>query len=150
LENKYLEKDYIIEMDFAACFNNIRKKPLIDSLLEKYGIPEIIVKLILVHINVEIIEKTIEKLPNIEAQIERILNINLSKTEINLTQGLPISPILCNLAIKNGMNSLIKELELTDFKYLTYADNISLYLNESYFRKIGGQNFIFYFNLLFI
>ena len=61
-------------MDFAACFNNIRKSPLIDSLLNKYNIPEIIVKLILCHINVEILEKKLEDLPSIEAKIEIILN----------------------------------------------------------------------------
>jgi len=141
--NKYLEKEVIIELDFAACFNNIRKAPLIESLESKYKIPKEIVEIIVSHINAEISQKSIQNLPSQDGQIERFLNKDFNLQERNLIQGLPISPLLANLAIKNGLDDLMVELKLTnEFKHLTYADDLSFYLTQEEFKRIGGYKFV--------
>jgi hypothetical protein len=141
--NKYLEKEIIIEMDFSACFNNIRKRPLIESLIKKYNIPTEFVEIIVAHINAEIIQKPISELPSDDGKLERFMNKDFSLVERNLIQGLPLCPLLCNLAIKNGFDELIKELGLgEDFKYLTYADDVSFYLTRDEFNKLGGYDFV--------
>ena len=95
------------------------------------------------HINAEISKKDLQDLPSIDGQIERFLNKDFSLIERNLIQGLPISPILANIAIKNGLDDLKKELKLgPDFKYLTYADDLSFYITRKEFMKIGGYDFV--------
>jgi len=95
-----IKKDIILELDFSACFNNIRKGPLIESLITKYKVPEEFVKLIICHINAEIIQKDYELLPSIDGIIERFVNKDFNLQERNLIQGLPICPLLMNIAIK--------------------------------------------------
>lgn len=145
LEKNYLESEVIIEMDFRACFNNIRKLPLLESLTTKYGVPQIWVCLLYAHINAEIETRPLSELPSLDGMLERYMNKDFDLKSRNLIQGLPISPLLCNIAVKNVMDSLIKELGLDisrGFKYLTYADDISLYLTKKEFNKLGGENFI--------
>ncbi len=141
--NNYLEKEVIIELDFSACFNNIRKAPLIESLIDKYKVPEKYVKLVLCHLNAEISQKAYKELPSLDGIIERFFNQDFNLEERNLIQGLPICPLLANLAIKNGLDDVIEELILDEkeFKYLTYADDLSFFLNLKEFDKIGGINF---------
>jgi hypothetical protein len=141
-EQNLLESENIIELDFSACFNNVRKAPLIESLVEKYGVPIKYVKLILMHINAEILQKELKDLPSEDGKIERILNKDFNLKERNLIQGLPLNPLLANLAIKNGLDDLQKELKFEKIKILAYADDLSLYLSNSELEKIGGENFV--------
>jgi hypothetical protein len=143
-EENLLESEIIIELDFSACFNNIRKGPLIDSLITKYRIPKKFVQLIVAWINAPIIQKPIYELPSLDGQIERFMNLDFNLKERNLIQGLPINPLLCNVAVKNLFENLFKEFNLNkkEFKYLTYADDLSFYLTRKEFEKIGGRNFI--------
>jgi len=144
LEEKLLESEIIIEMDFSAAFNNVRKWPLLKSLLEKYKVPPKYVKLIIAHLNAEILQKDYEDLPSIEGQIERYLNKEFNLEERNLIQGLPICPILMNLAIKNGLDELKKELGFNEHEItiLAYADDLCIFMNPIGFRKIGGKKFV--------
>lgn len=132
-------------MDFSAAFNNVRKGPMIKSLLTKYKIPPKYVKLIIAHLNAEILQKDYDNLPSIDGQIERYLNKEFDLKERNLIQGLPICPILMNLVIKNGFDELETELNLDykKIKIMAYADDISLFIeDEMSFGKIGGKEFV--------
>ena len=74
--------------------------------------------------------------------VERELNENFDLKGRNLIQGLPISPILCNIAVKNCLDDLKKEFNLgKEFKFLTYADDLCFFLNKQEFEKIGGYKF---------
>lgn len=144
LENDLLEWPIIIEMDFSACFNNINKGPLIQSLIEKYEIPENWVRMLLAFITLEVNQPKIKDLPSLDGQIERILNKNFDLYSRNLVQGLPINPMLANIAIKNGMDDLRRQLKISpEMRVLTYADDVSIYIkSQSDFEKLGGDNFI--------
>lgn len=141
LEERLLESENIIEMDFSACFNNIRKAPLIESLIHKYKIPLKYIKLIIMYLNAEILQKDYDDLPSIDGQIERYLNQDFNLEERNLIQGLPICPILMNLAVKNGLDDLKKELKIPNLKVMAYADDISLFLSDKELMSLGGESF---------
>jgi hypothetical protein len=142
-EGKLLKSEVILEADLAACFNNIDKPELIKSLQERYNFPELLIKIIYHFITLEIKETKINELPSIEGLIERLINKNFNHQNRGLVQGLPISPILAILAIKNGFDDLKKELNLSKtFRILFYADDISIFCNQIDFEKLGGENWI--------
>jgi len=142
-EGKLLKSEVILEADLAACFNNIDKPELIKSLQERYNFPELLIKIIYHFITLEIKETKINELPSIEGLIERLINKNFNHQNRGLVQGLPISPVLAILTIKNGFDDLKKELNLSKtFRILFYADDISIFCNQVDFEKLGGENWI--------
>jgi|SRR6267154_1622795 len=100
--------------------------------------------MLLAFITLEVNQPKIKDLPSLDGQIERILNKNFDLYSRNLVQGLPINPMLANIAIKNGMDDLRRQLKISpEMRVLTYADDVSIYIkSQSDFEKLGGDNFI--------
>jgi hypothetical protein len=140
---KLLKSKVIIELDLSACFNNIDKRNLLESLRDKYGLPSVLIKIIYHFITMPIKKRSLKDLPSKDGLIERIINKDFDDHNRGLIQGLPISPILAILAIKNGFENLQRELKLSrSFKMLCYADDISFYMNQEDYQKIGGKEFV--------
>jgi hypothetical protein len=140
-----LNQPCILEADFESCFPNVNKLKLMGLMETKYGLPENIRNLISQHINVPIIQEPLSDIPCKSGIYERVLNEDLDVSRIGLAQGLPISPILAVLLIKSGLDDLEKELDM-DLEVRCYADDLSMYGNEDFYHRIGGEDFVKFCN----
>jgi hypothetical protein len=138
LKSGLLNSEVILEADLANCFNNVDKEVLYNSMRTKYQINELIIKIIHAHNNVEIQKPAYKDLPSKDGLIERIINKDFNHEKRGLVQGLPTSPILAIIAIKNGLDEVRTELQLSkSFKMLTYADDLSFFMSEKDYKKLG-------------
>jgi Reverse transcriptase (RNA-dependent DNA polymerase) len=137
LRNK-LESEIILEADFASCFNNIRKPKLFEVMRTELKFPEIVLKIIYHFVNLKVDLTNIKDIPSRDGLMESLLNKNFNYELRGLTQGLPISPTLANIAIYWGLTNVKKELKI-DFDILAYADDISLYMKKKEFEKFRGD-----------
>lgn len=97
------------------------------------------------HVSVPIKQSPLSTIKSKTGLIERILNSELINSDIGLAQGLPISPTLANIIIKDGLENMEKELNI-DVSMLCYADDISMYCGRDLYDKLGGDSFVSYLN----
>jgi len=140
-----LKSEYIAEADFASCFPNINRPRLYEILKTSYNLPTSIIEMIKRHVSVPIKQSPLSTIKSKTGLIERILNSELINSDIGLAQGLPISPTLANIIIKDGLENMEKELNI-DVPMLCYADDISMYCGRDLYDKLGGDSFVSYLN----
>jgi len=142
IRNNLLDSEVIVELDLSANFNNVNKKVLFERMILD-GLPNWVVKLIYANLNVKLIRPSINEVPSLAGQVERLLNKDFNMSVRNLPQGLSISPMLSILNTKYWIEELKKEFSLSStFKILCYADDISFYMSKEDFIKLGGNDFV--------
>jgi RNA-directed DNA polymerase len=119
--------DYIIDIDLQSFFDEVDHAILLQLLYTKVKCPATL--------------RLIRKWLRSPIQI----NGKLVKRRKGVPQGSPLSPLLSNIML----HELDKELEQRGHRYVRYADDFSIYVNnEKSARKVGNSIFLFLKNKL--